>query len=362
MTHSTSSSPFLFKFLTTESQSLLTAEIFFQDQLLGTLNCHGVHAYVRLTPSAAEYRVQDLIAALETELRQHPIRDVQVTLEARDAVWSLQGYQEVSKNTWYKLLLNQADIRLEALHAGHFDQILAWFRTDHVKRFYSVHSYTQEETLERYRYQLELPHIQGFIVYYQERPVGYVQVSPLRSHPWPGQDFPAHMVQDAGSLEMFIGDEAALAQGIGTLMLNVFLEQAVWPKYAYAALDPWLYNERAIKFYERNGFMRHKIIWSIFTGRDSVPVQLMYLKRPLEATAFQSKYFHWAPLALGHLNAFQELLDSKTLWETGRTIHRPLPPGLAKTLLNEWLIEHQSQRAFSYLLRSEKKDLLGCVR
>lgn len=224
--------------------------------------------------------------ALQREARAQGHEGFQVVLPPHPSVALLlslaaAGLAPSQPGLWWWEGHDPQDISFKAFDADDIPQVLVWFETEDVKKYYAVHTYTPEEIADRFASQLHYPNIQGFMVQHQGQPIGYIQHSPLRVYPWNNQSFPGSVVAQTLCLEMFLGTPETLAQGLGSRMLQAFLKQHIWPTHAFAAVDPWLENDRAIAFYQRNGFVKHKIVEALFSQKPNVPVQLMLGPRPI---------------------------------------------------------------------------------
>jgi aminoglycoside 6'-N-acetyltransferase len=83
-------------------------------------------------------------------------------------------------------------------------------------------------------------------------PIGFMQIiDPLRedSHYW--GDCPPGL----RAIDIWIGEEASLGQGLGTEMMRMAIERCFTDPSVHAILiDPMASNARARRFYERLGF------------------------------------------------------------------------------------------------------------
>lgn len=116
------------------------------------------------------------------------------------------------------------------------------------------------------------------MVYQEERPIGYVQTVKISDSPWPEQQFSEDMLQSMAGVDLFIGEEDLLRQGLGGRIMGGFLDKYIWPKFHYCAVDPDLRNLSAIKCYQKIGFKAHRQIETLDTLQRPVKLQLMLLQ------------------------------------------------------------------------------------
>ena len=136
-----------------------------------------------------------------------------------------------------------------------------WFNMPHVQKFYSLRHWNKQEVLKKLKPYIsgEKP-VSGFIIFLDERPIGYVQSYRLIDFPWEDQDFPNDIVCHAAGMDLFIGNPDWIWKGLGFKIIHKFLDEKIWPKFRYCVVDPSIENKAAIRCYEKLGFIEHKII------------------------------------------------------------------------------------------------------
>jgi aminoglycoside 6'-N-acetyltransferase len=157
-----------------------------------------------------------------------------------------------SSNIIFKKI-NESDLKL--LHQ--------WFQIPHVLQWYArEEKYTPEMIEEKYRKRINDVSIPNFIIYDQNRPVGYIQYYHVTehlpegiinyNHPLFNNFKPSELI----GLDLFIADENYLHQGFGSEVLAMFIDTHLNRKFKAVLVDPVKQNNTAISFFERNGF-RH---------------------------------------------------------------------------------------------------------
>jgi aminoglycoside 6'-N-acetyltransferase len=103
---------------------------------------------------------------------------------------------------------------------------------------------------------------EGYVIELDGRGVGYIQLyAAVDSLPsGVGDNSPLFercpRAATAG-LDLFLGDRSAL--GHGPAILRAFLADIVFPRFAYAVLDPSRANARAIRAFEKAGFAQSEL-------------------------------------------------------------------------------------------------------
>lgn len=93
-----------------------------------------------------------------------------------------------------------------------------WFNKPHVQQFYSLRPWTIDEVKDKLTpYILGEKPVYGFIAYVDKSPIGYIQTCRISDYPWPEQDFSDDVVQSAAGVDIFVGEENCLHQGLGGL-------------------------------------------------------------------------------------------------------------------------------------------------
>ena len=158
--------------------------------------------------------------------------------------------------------MRSLSLSFSPLTDAHFSQMLSWLEEPHVKQWWDPHVEWSEEKI-RHKYIhylsdgcpeiLDRQKIRAFIMYYEDQPIGYVQLYDATLFaqekgvaslcPWP-----------AGAFDLFIGESSYLGKGIGTSALIFFLEQYA-STYLSIIADPHRDNWAARKSYAKAGFV-----------------------------------------------------------------------------------------------------------
>ena len=153
-------------------------------------------------------------------------------------------------------------ITFAPLAESHFPLLLKWLETPHVKKWWDQDvTYTLELVREKYSsyvkgYKLvdgQQKPIQGFIIHHNQNPVGYIQI--YNAYDFPRSKSLLGLPKNLGSFDIFIGEEAALQQGLGSKAIVEFLKLHGNP-YTHIFADPDINNLSAIKCYAKAEFKR----------------------------------------------------------------------------------------------------------
>ncbi len=153
-------------------------------------------------------------------------------------------------------------ITFEPLHESHFPLLLKWLETSHVKKWWDQDvRYTMDLVREKYSsyikgYKLAdgiKKAIQGFIIHNNQKPVGYIQI--YNAYDFPRSKPLSGLPESLGAFDIFIGEEEALQQGLGSKAILEFLK-IHGGQYSHIFADPDSSNIAAIKAYEKAGFKR----------------------------------------------------------------------------------------------------------
>ena len=133
-----------------------------------------------------------------------------------------------------------------------------WQQRPHVKRWWSDRE-TYEQVVEHY-----LPAIEGqepadhFIMLLDERPIGMIETYLVSDYP----EYEAVVGVGAGvaGVDLLIGEEALIGRGLGSEVINRFVEEVVFASPATVACiaGPEVPNIASIRAFEKAGFRRER--------------------------------------------------------------------------------------------------------
>lgn len=157
----------------------------------------------------------------------------------------------------------KSDVVFEQLKEGHFELMLVWLQTPHVKEWWdSEILWTMAKIQEKYASYVQgykmvagkREAIDAFIVVFKGNSVGYIQAYDLRRHN-PGMEFGLDMVPEKlASIDVFLGEVNVLGKGLGSFVIQEFLERVVAEKFDICGIFVDEKNLPAHRVYERAGF------------------------------------------------------------------------------------------------------------
>ena len=145
------------------------------------------------------------------------------------------------------------------LAKSHFPLLLKWLKAPHVKAWWDQNvTYTLDLVHEKYSsyvkgYKLvdgQQKPIQGFIIHNNQNPIGYIQI--YNAYDFPRSKTLSGLPANLGAFDIFIGEESALQQGLGSKAILEFLKLH-GNQYTHIFADPDSNNVAAVKCYEKAG-------------------------------------------------------------------------------------------------------------
>ena len=146
------------------------------------------------------------------------------------------------------------DFEFAPLRETDLPMLLDWLNRPHLRKWWGPER-TIEDVREKY-----LPRISGhdaaepYIAWLDGEPVGYIQT--YRADAVPGW-YPDDPGPGVWGIDQFLADGSRLGMGLGTAMVSQFVDLLFRdPAVTEIRLDPDPNNGRAIRCYEKAGFVR----------------------------------------------------------------------------------------------------------
>jgi RimJ/RimL family protein N-acetyltransferase len=142
-------------------------------------------------------------------------------------------------------------------------QVVSWIYKSHVLDVWDSAQGVQSDVVEeKYMTRINSDVIDTYIIVINGVDVGLIQTYYIESH----QDF-GLTNEVAKGIDLFIGETDYINKGYGTRILKLFLQQYIFhqPEVQCACIDPELYNERAIRTYEKVGFKTVRVGYSEYS-------------------------------------------------------------------------------------------------
>jgi aminoglycoside 6'-N-acetyltransferase len=160
-------------------------------------------------------------------------------------------------------------ITFKPLENSHLPLLLKWLETPHVKAWWDqdIH-WTPALIQEKYGSYVEGYKIENglrkpmhaYVICFNNIEIGYIQL--YNAHDFPREDNTSlnELPASLAAFDIFIGEESYVGKGIGSMIMQQFLQEKVDPHYEACFVDPDTANTRAIKAYEKVGFKIIKMI------------------------------------------------------------------------------------------------------
>ena len=154
----------------------------------------------------------------------------------------------------------------KSLASEHIPLLHQWMQHPHVRQWWGEgQSWHLDQVREKYQsytlgYKMENGErrpLDPFIIYFQERPIGFIQSYDAFHFPREGfkiEDIWCDTSKSLAALDFYIGETDCIGRGLGTEALKAFLHQHVFPKFDACLVDPDKGNKAAIKAYANAGF------------------------------------------------------------------------------------------------------------
>lgn len=171
--------------------------------------------------------------------------------------------------------MHENEIKFESLSSDHFILLYQWMQESHVRQWWGEgKSWEFDDIKEKYTsyahgykiYQGAKKSISPFIIKFQSQPIGFIQFYNALGFPRDGFDIRSIWNSESESLaalDFYIGDPAYLGKGLGSKILQFFLQHQVFKQYDACLVDPEKNNKIALKTYANAGFHTIKDLPSI---------------------------------------------------------------------------------------------------
>lgn len=159
-----------------------------------------------------------------------------------------------------------SNIAFVPLKEEHLTLLHQWFQIIHVKKWYARNiSYTLKMIEDKYLPRIkDKQNIRNYIVILDNQPIGYIQMYNLEyslpdginsyDHPLFEKYSPKNIV----GIDLFIAQEKYLRKGIGSRLINEFINAKLTDGYGLIVVDPHSTNTIAVQFFLKNGFKEFK--------------------------------------------------------------------------------------------------------
>lgn len=153
-------------------------------------------------------------------------------------------------------------ITFEPLRESHFQLMLKWLESPHVKKWWDQDiTYSIDLVKEKYGSYVQGYKNEGginkpvyaYIIKVEQVPIGYIQI--YNAYDFSRDNKLSDLPENLGAFDIFIGEEEYLGKNIGSLAISKFFSLQ-GKNYSHIFVDPACDNIAAIKSYEKAGFRR----------------------------------------------------------------------------------------------------------
>ncbi|MXU64729.1 GNAT family N-acetyltransferase [Oceanomicrobium pacificus] len=148
-------------------------------------------------------------------------------------------------------------ISFKPVHRDDFPRLRDWLSLPHVRRWWG----DPEREISLIEGDLGNPDCNGYLVYEDDQPVGYVQAWRVGAYAdAPEEPWLATLDPDLVGIDIFLGPVSALGRGLGPEVLSAFVAKLVDAGADRLIIDPDLANGQAVRAYEKAGFRRFALV------------------------------------------------------------------------------------------------------
>ncbi|QDP40268.1 GNAT family N-acetyltransferase [Radiobacillus deserti] len=158
-------------------------------------------------------------------------------------------------------LIQTEELLIRRMKETDYERLTQWLNNKDVLEFWDTHHPPNiQRVKEKYGPRVkDLEEVKPCIVEVQGRPVGYIQYYRIHSEEIIQLGYAEN--ESVFGMDQLIGISSQLGKGIGTKMVKALIEYiAREQKGTVIVMDPSIRNERAIRCYEKCGFIKKKII------------------------------------------------------------------------------------------------------
>jgi aminoglycoside 6'-N-acetyltransferase len=154
--------------------------------------------------------------------------------------------------------IDELTVRSLERHDKHL--LVKWLSDNQVLQYYEGRNNPHDEDMVEEHFYSEGINETRCIIEYSHIPIGYVQFYPVSEEECDEYGY-ANFQCTIFGMDQFIGETKYWGQGIGKVLMKSMINFLITVKGAQKIiLDPQSWNERAIKCYEKSGFIKVKLL------------------------------------------------------------------------------------------------------
>lgn len=177
-----------------------------------------------------------------------------------DFAWKEDGIMMEEKGAYDMIVMQGEEIGLRQLEAEDAPLLWKWLNDPDVLAYYEGRDRPQSREDIRESFYEEIGEATLCIIQYIGNDIGYLQFYPLEDEE---RELYGYEADDGViyGMDQFIGETDYWNRGIGTKLIGEVV-QYLFNRHGAGkiVMDPQAWNERAIKVYEKNGFVKKKLL------------------------------------------------------------------------------------------------------
>ena len=159
------------------------------------------------------------------------------------------------------IFFQNGDLSVRRLEQQDAPLLVRWLSDPEVLEYYGGRDLPHDrELVQTTFYNHEEEEIHRAIVQFKGRAIGYIQFYPVSRDKLLDYGYTEYM-EKAYGMDQFIGEPQSWNRGIGSLLVGGMVKHLVEAEQAdLIVMDPQCWNHRALRVYEKNGFVRAKLL------------------------------------------------------------------------------------------------------
>lgn len=151
-------------------------------------------------------------------------------------------------------MIQQGELYIRPMCHDDLPYMIEWHSDEEVMSYYEGKVFSAEKVCEKYLPRIEGKHyVHSLIIEYASKPIGYMQYYPIQLQK--ATDYQMNQLDRMGGIDQFIGDKSLWSKGIGTKIIQLLTTHLKSLGYAEIFLEVKATNRRAIRAYEKCGFI-----------------------------------------------------------------------------------------------------------
>ena len=154
-------------------------------------------------------------------------------------------------------MIQADDLSIRLLQLQDAEHLVKWLSDERVLQYYEGRDRPHDYQLVQAHFFCEDDDATRCLILYADRPIGYIQFYPLDSAAKEQYDY--EQTTRVYGMDQFIGEPTYWNRGIGTQLVKAVLQYLAQVMGAEkVVIDPQAWNERALRCYEKCGFVKVK--------------------------------------------------------------------------------------------------------